>query len=298
MPDATDKDIAKLAVLPAGGRALALAQAGRTELAEDELKRINPRGQKNLQSAMLAVANAAGMPALSMQLGGIATDTNGKPYDAALYPLPPWQPEKGFRVDKALMYALMRHESHFDPMAVSDRGACGLMQLMPATARQAEKGASLNSGKAARRVANENQPCAGHLLDPAVNMTIGQNYVHHLSAQPDIGDNLLLLLAAYNSGPGKISRWLDDSSRRDPLLFVESLPVRETRDYVQKVMIQYWSYRARLAEPQTSLAQLARGEWPRYARPTAVSDAGNKPVAKKLASKQYEIIASNNAVAR
>jgi hypothetical protein len=87
--------------------------------------------------------------------------------------------------------------------------------------------------------------------------------VKHLASQPMIGDNLLLLLAAYNSGPNKLARWVDNDNRKDPLLFIESLPVRETRDYVQQVLIYYWNYRARLAEPETSLTQLAHGEWPR-----------------------------------
>jgi soluble lytic murein transglycosylase-like protein len=100
------------------------------------------------------------------------------------------------------------------------------------------------------------------MLDPAYNMALGQKYVRHLAGQPMIGDNLLLLLAAYNCGPGKLARWMDERTN-DPLLFIESLPARETRDYVQQVLIQYWTYRARLAEPQTSLTQLAHGEWPR-----------------------------------
>ena len=76
--------------------------------------------------------------------------------------------------------------------------------------------------------------------------------------------DLLFLLAAYNSGPGKVMRWMEDADSKDPLLFLESMPVRETRDYVQQVLIHYWTYRARLDQPETSLAQLAHGQWPRY----------------------------------
>ena len=299
MPAASDKDFAQLAHIPEGGRALALIQVGRVDLAQEELRRINPRGQKNLQAAMLNVADVGGLPALSMQLGGLATDTSGKPFDAALYPLPPWQPEQGYTVDKALLFALMRHESRFDPTAVSDRGACGLMQLMPTTAKLAQGEASV-TGTTPNKMVNKNNPCAGHLLDPSVNMTIGQNYVHQLSEQPMVGDNLLLILAAYNSGPGKIARWMDDSTRHDPLLFVESLPVRETRDYVQKVMIHYWSYSARLAQPQTSLTQLAKGEWPHYTKPampvdTAMKQTVPQPGRKPAIPPKYEVVASNIA---
>jgi hypothetical protein len=100
------------------------------------------------------------------------------------------------------------------------------------------------------------------LLDPATNMTLGQSYVQRLAAQPMIGDNLLLLLAAYNGGPNRLEHWIKDENSKDPLLFMESLPVRETRDYTQQVLVHYWMYRARLGLPETSLHQLAHGEWP------------------------------------
>ena len=251
LPQLNAQNIELLSRHPAGARALALLQIGQTDLAESELRNLNPGGQKDIQEAMLAVAEKAHMPSLALQLGSIATNESGKHYDAALYPLPPWQPAQGFNVDRALLYALMRHESQFDPTAVSDRGACGLMQLMPATANLIADD-NLNS-----------RHCSERLLDPSYNLALGQKYVRRLADQPLIGNNLLLLLTAYNSGPGKLERWMDDEARHDPLMFVESLPVHETRSYVQQVLIQYWTYRSRLSEPQTSLAQLARGEWPR-----------------------------------
>jgi soluble lytic murein transglycosylase len=245
----------------AGWRALALLQIGKPDLAEAELRHLNPQGRHDLQDAILAVAEAGHMPSMALRIGGLAVNDNGKPYDGALYPVPPWQPIEGFHTDRALIYALMRHESHFDPMAVSGSGACGLMQLMPATAR-------LISTASVKTAENE-EDCPDRLLDPAVNMTLGQSYVQHLAAQSAIGDNLLLLLAAYNGGPNRLAHWMDNATtqakggKTDPLLFVESLPVRETRDYIQQVLVHYWMYRSRLGQPETSLHQLARGEWPR-----------------------------------
>ena len=200
---------------------------------------------------MLSLADKEHMPALALQLGSLATTEDGKLYDAALYPLPSWKPEAGFSVDPALLYAIMRRESQFNPEAVSPRGACGLMQLMPATAAVVSN--------------EENIGCTAAMREPARNIALGQDYVHHLSSLPMIGDNLLFLLTAYNGGPGNLERWMDSSMRGDPLLFIESLPSRETHDYVQQVLMHYWSYRARLAEPETSLSQIATGEWPRYA---------------------------------
>jgi len=266
LPALNDKNTSILASHAAGWRALALLQIGKPEWAEAELSHLNPQGRHDLQDAMLAIAEAGHMPSMALRIGGLAMDDNGKPYAAALYPVPPWQPAEGFNVDRALIYALMRHESHFDPLAVSDSGACGLMQLMPATARL------ISTGPVAPPAKDED--CPDRLLDPAVNVTLGQSYMQHLAAQPGIGDNLLLLLAAYNGGPNRLAHWVENATTQskagkngheklDPLLFIEGLPVRETRDYIQQVLIHYWMYRARLAQPETSLHQLAHGEWPR-----------------------------------
>jgi soluble lytic murein transglycosylase-like protein len=248
-----------LAANPAALQALALIQVGETELAESELRRVNPQGQTSLQRAMLALTGFVPMPALVVQLANLTGVLNGQSYDAASYPLPPWKPQKGFEVDRALLYALARQESQFDPTAVSARGARGLMQIMPETAdvMASENGMADVSDK---------------LFDPATNLTLGQKYVRELASRPQIGDNLLLLLAAYNGGPNKIVRWQeyemnrqDSKSAHDPLFFLESIPQRETRNYITRVLPHYWAYRARLAEPLTSLKQLAEGKWPRFA---------------------------------
>jgi soluble lytic murein transglycosylase len=267
LPELNKQQIAMIGKEKAGARALALLQIKQRDLAETELRHLNPLGHRDLQDAMLALANSEHMPSLALQLGGMATKANGSPYDAALYPLPPWQPVEGFKVDRALLYALIRHESQFDPMAVSDRGACGLMQLLPTTAK-------LMTDKVSDMV--DDRDCSAHLLDPTVNIALGQKYVRHLTEQPLIGDNLMLLLAAYNEGPGKLARGEKkdhivtnhrEFEKEDPLFFLESLQTRETHDYIEQVLIHYWGYRSRLSEPETSLSELAHGQWPRYAPP-------------------------------
>ena len=106
-----------------------------------------------------------------------------------------------------------------------------------------------------------------------------------------IGDNLLLLLAAYNEEACmcKLGRFMHEDSKHlthiatlrhnfekeDPLLFLESLPLRQTHDYVQQVLIHYWFYRARLGENESSLTELAHGQWPRLAPPDE-----NRPLPK------------------
>lgn len=231
----------------AGWRALALIQVGQTARAEAELRRLNPQGDLDKQQAMRALADYVPMPALALRLAHLSKKDD---VGASLYPLLPWQPEKGFEVDKALLFALARHESLFEPDAVSARGAQGLMQLMPKTV------AGLADGD------KDAAETKDKLLDPAYNMTLGQKYVRYLSSLPHIGNNLVLLLAAYNGGPGKVTGWIESRQDSDPLLFLESMPLRETRNYVARVLPHYWAYCARLGKSVQSLRLLAEGKWP------------------------------------
>lgn len=234
---------------PAGWRALALVQVGENARAEAELRRLNPQGEADKQQAMLALADYVPMPALALQIAHLS---KARSIDTALYPLPPWQPQEGFQVDRALLFALARHESLFDPTAISSRGAHGLLQIMPKTAK----------GMAALEEGNITLVKNDMLLDPAYNMGLGQKYVQHLASIPQIGDNLVLLLAAYNGGPAKAINWASSRQATDPLLFLESIPVRETRNYVARVLPHYWAYRARLGKPVISMRQMAEGKWP------------------------------------
>ncbi len=252
LPVWNEQQQAILAASDAGWRALALLQAGEVTLAESQLRRLNPQGRPALQQAMLALAGYVPMPALAMQLASLNGPTNGQSYDAALYPLLPWKPKQGFQIDRALLFALARHESQFDPTAVSNRGASGLMQIMPATAM-----VMADTDAEAKALTT-----SSILFDPTYNLELGQKYVQHLTERPQIGTNLMLLLAAYNGGPGKVARWMQGKAAQDPLLFMESIPQRETRNYLARVLPHYWAYRARLGKSLTSLTQITHNEWP------------------------------------
>jgi soluble lytic murein transglycosylase-like protein len=81
-----------------------------------------------------------------------------------------------------------------------------------------------------------------------------------------VGGDLIRLLAAYNNGPGNLSRWQPAVRHRgDPFLFIESIPVTETRSFVQRVLSYSWIYAARLGLPAPSLDDLAAGRFPRFA---------------------------------
>jgi len=252
-PVLTKKDATVLASTGRGWRALALIQAGQNQRAERELVGLDARDPA-LGRALVAIATNAEMPALALRLAARAGQALGAQLDSALYPIPPWTPPEGFAVDPALIYAIMRQESAFDAQATSPAGARGLMQLMPATARFT---ASLDRLSGVSTSA---------LYDPELNVALGQRFLRYLLEHPEVEGNLFRLAVAYNAGPGNLSKW-DRKVRHegDPLLFIESIPARETRGFVQRVLANLWIYRMRFGQPSPSLDSLAAGEWPSYA---------------------------------
>ncbi len=204
-------------------------------------------------SGLIALAQSLDLPAAQMRLAQSLRSSRGHQHFGALYPLPSWRPVNGYTVDRALIYSIIRAESAFNPTAESHAGARGLMQVMPATARYIATRASLTP------------PRQDELFEPETAISFGQAYLEHLLRNAPIGGNLIFVAAAYNAGPGNLARWQERlGTGQDPLLFLESIPIRETRDYVKKVLTNLWSYRARLGQPQPSLEALARNQWPLY----------------------------------
>lgn len=236
----------------ASRRALGLLQLGATTAASRELYAAAIDADPRFIEAVMALALKADMPGLAARVGNANWDQRHaiKGYDGAMYPIPPWQPSGGFSVDRALVYAFMRQESAFDPKARSRVGAMGLMQLMPATARVVST-----------RYAPETQ--GADPWNPSTNVALGQAYISMLLGETD--GNLVRTTAGYNGGPGNVMRW-DNSlnASQDPLLYIASIPLAETRDFVQRVLTNYWMYQIRMGQPTPSLDQIAAHEWPRY----------------------------------
>jgi soluble lytic murein transglycosylase-like protein len=244
----TEADAEVLRKVPAAQRALALIQLGDRELAEDELHQVLPSAGPALARSLLAVASDGNLPGAAVQASGLLADRDGKLRDAGDYPLPNWKPNSGWSIDRALMLAIAKQESGFNPHARNPSGALGLMQLMPATVR--------TLGTSAR------------LTDPQVNLDLGQKYVHRLLEADGVKGNLLALAAAYNVGPGTVSRWMTAiKPGDDALLFLESMPFRETRSLVEHVMTNFWAYRNRFGQSSPSLDAVAAGRWPMYDAP-------------------------------
>jgi len=245
-----------LAETAGGWRALALLQIGQRERAEAELRLLQRRTRNNplVTQGILAVAQQAGMPGLAAQVATAAQLEDGRARDGARYPMPVLLPNGGFRMDPSLLYALALQESRFDPSAISRAGARGLLQLMPATASYLANDPSLRAEGVER------------LHDPGFSLELGQRYVHYLARHEAVRGDLIRLLAAYNAGPGNLARWLPNAQRRaDPLLFIESIPVHETRNFVTRVLTFSWIYAHRLGLPTPSLDQMAGGGFPSFA---------------------------------
>ena len=94
-------------------------------------------------------------------------------------------------------------------------------------------------------------------------MAVGQRYVHYLLEKDYINGNLFYLMTAYNAGPGNLLKWEKKANYNDdPLLFIEIIPARETRLYIERVMANYWIYQSRFEQELTGIDALINGQWP------------------------------------
>jgi soluble lytic murein transglycosylase len=162
---------------------------------------------------------------------------NGKPLLEQSFPVIPIEHEGV--AEKPLILAVARQESAFDPLAVSNANARGLMQLEPETARRVAK--SLSLPFSADRL----------LSDAAFNLTLGSAYLEQMLEK--FGGSYVLSIAAYNAGPARVAQWL--SEKGDPrgrsvdiVDWIELIPYGETRNYVERVLENLQVYRYRLGD--------------------------------------------------
>ena len=255
----SQNDFDALMAVPSARRAVALHQLGENDFVGPELNHAFVDNSEKLDPAMSALAREIGITNVELRASekSVAQGLLLK----GLFPVPPYAPQGGYQVDSSLVLAFARIESRFQQGAVSPVGARGIMQIMPATARHL-------GGKAA----------PNQLYDPSYALSLGQRYIAELLGNLD--GNLLELGGAYNAGPGAVNRWLNTKAGKDdPLLFVESIPVAETRAYVKHLMEYHWMYRRALGQDAKSLDETARGQWPRYrpAMPAAPAIPQNQP---------------------
>jgi soluble lytic murein transglycosylase-like protein/TolA-binding protein len=145
------------------------------------------------------------------------------------------------RLHPLLVLALMREESHFYPAAASSSQALGLMQLLPATAREV-----------ARQVYPGRPFEVSMLWAPEHNIALGTRYLREamlrFQARYPASVTPMLAVGSYNGGPNAVLRWAERQGLQDPDVFVENIPYEETRNYIKKVFGTYWTYHQLLSQ--------------------------------------------------
>ena len=100
---------------------------------------------------------------------------------------------------------------------------------------------------------------------PEINLEVGQEYIEYLLNLEIVSNNLIYLAAAYNGGPGNLKKWKEETNfLDDPLFFMESIPSRETRWFIEKILTKYWIYQNKNQQDMSSLKMLANGKDPLY----------------------------------
>jgi soluble lytic murein transglycosylase len=136
---------------------------------------------------------------------------------------------KGRSVAPALLNAVMREESGFSPKALSKAGARGLVQIMPATGERLAESLGLLDYE------------ANDLFTPARNLLLGAHYLEQLLERFD--GRVSAVVASYNAGPEAVARWIEERPDQEDDEWVESIPYRQTREYVKRVLRSRQVYR-------------------------------------------------------
>ncbi|MCE2517103.1 MAG: lytic transglycosylase domain-containing protein, partial [Alphaproteobacteria bacterium] len=253
LPVVTDGFIDWLMARPGGQRLFALLQVGETYHASRELRYLWEEMSEDQQLEAMALAAHTHMAGVSFRTADIIRQRTGVHYYGGLYPVPDFETAAPIRVDQALLLAVMRQESGFNPRAKSWAKASGLMQLMPATAAFISRDRRFRGSR------------RHDLMVPSINIKIGEDYILHLLDEPLIEEDLVKLLAAYNGGPGNLNKWMRKVNHNgDVLMLLESLPSKETRFYVKNVMTNLWIYRKRLNQEAVTVANLVGKGKARY----------------------------------
>ncbi|ABC22666.1 lytic transglycosylase domain-containing protein [Rhodospirillum rubrum] len=223
-----------------------LAQIGRIDELLSFTLALNTKHKGDGARAMIAgIALKAGYPGVGVFVSRRAAQ-DGTYLVEAGYPLPkalaPSISEHARRqgVDPAALLGLIRQESNFDRAARSAVGALGLMQLMPGTARtvSGQEGLAFDQALLTR--------------DPLYNVRLGARYFGDLLKRFD--GSVVLAAAAYNAGPGRPTEWIARNGDpramdlADAIDWIEMIPYRETRNYVQRVIEGMLVYQVRLGQ--------------------------------------------------
>jgi soluble lytic murein transglycosylase len=214
-----------------------LAEIGATEYMRPFVLRLSDLAKSPGEHALLAhLALQIDRPDLAITVAKKASYA-GVVLLAEGYPLSELPP--GGSAEHPLVLAMTRQESAFDRGAVSSAGALGLMQVMPATAKHIARALRIRFDR--RKLTT----------DRHYNVTIGRAYLDGLLG--DFSGSYVLAIAAYNAGPNRVRQWIRDygdprSQDVDVIDWIESIPISETRNYVQRVLENLQLYRLRMGD--------------------------------------------------
>ncbi len=133
---------------------------------------------------------------------------------------------KEYKVDKYLVYSIIKTESKFNPKAVSSKKASGLMQITEKTSSWLSKELALKNVD---------------IFDPQTNIMMGTWYLHRL--KKEFKGDMRLMISAYNGGSGNVKKWLKSSNYSDDGKSLTRIPFKETSEYTEKVLKNYKKYK-------------------------------------------------------
>ena len=245
----------KLKSFEGGKRVLGLLQISENHLAEREFRKIIFNFDVKEYPEIISFATKNNMPGFAFRLSAILRNDHKKILLGGLYPVPAWDVKRLEIKDRALIYSISRQESGFNPRAKSSASALGLMQILPSTAAfiMKDKYYKYKSKK--------------HLLYQGDrNIKIGTKYMSFLLSLDDVRNDLIKMLASYNAGPGNLKKWTKKRglNKMEPLMVIESLPARQTRNYIKLVLTNLSIYQIRLNESAYILSNLTSGKDIKY----------------------------------
>ena len=244
--------ILKLKSFEAGKRILALIQISEFHKASREFRKIIFNFNEKEYPQIVSFASKHNMPGFAFRLSAILRNDYNKILLGGLYPVPNWDFSSLLIKDKSLLFSISRQESGFNPRAKSYANALGLMQVLPSTASFIMKNRAYRKKEM--------------LFDEEKNLYVASKYIQFLLKLDIIKKDVSKMLASYNAGPGNFSKWSKNfyTSKIDPIFMIETLPARQTRNYIKLVLTNLWIYKIRLNEKPDLLFKLASGSIPIY----------------------------------
>ena len=248
-----NKNNSTLLKLPAGKRLQALIQVGFAEELEREIVHLNSILNKEIAQESISIAENFDLAYTQLKIVNRLEQFGMDVPTHLYYPTTVWKPRDGFKLEKELLHAFMHQESMFNTKAKSKDGALGLMQVLPSTAKFITKSKDVKRNN------------SNILKNPEINLEVGQEYLTYLLDLEVVSRNIIFLAAAYNGGPGNLQKWKKETNYlNDPLFFMESIPSRETRWFIEKILTKYWIYQNKNKKEMRSLKMLANGNDPLY----------------------------------